>query len=1381
MTTIEDVLTYADGSKANGRLAVFWRPFTIGNANVTGGELVYDIVDGAVLVTVYPNAGALPSGSYYSAKYELENGVVYVEQWVVPNLPMVNLGQVRVSFPPTPSILISPTQLTSMNAQPGMFLMWDGVRWVPGYPSTFNLNPNWIGINIGGLGSDVNVVGSPVSVGNYATIHIPDAGPAARGVVTTAAQTIGGAKTFQNTATISQSLLFTQHTVYTAIRGELVNIGSGAAHALNFGGDIVALRIAGTDRMRMQADRLVGGHLDLDTIADPPTATMPGSSSSPLKGAETISLPHDGMDWAGIGMATDGSLWLRTGGAFLYLNPNGVTCRELRMDPYQHPNAAGTEAARSDASMVMYSDSTSWGGYGVDNTPQLWFRMGPNAGAAYYYFGSGGATFPSLTVANLTVSGSLVVPPGAGLIPTYWVDGLLAGTRPILNFISGENIGITGLDISDHNRVDLTINSGGTSGAIADPTDTIGDLIVRGAPPPAAVTKLGVGANGTVLTADNTVITGIKWAVATVGNDSSTQRLRISKSAALQGTRQELNLIPGANVTLTVVDNPGNNRVDVTVAVGSTGVQTPWTSDIDAAGFRLKNTGNVGIGNDLSVLPNTGVNLHLVVGGSSPNTFGRVTAASSGAAIGINVGAFTFANYAIPGTDKRICQIVGQCDGAIDSGALLFYTFVAAAALERMRISAAGSVGIGTSTPSYPLHVARDVTRQLSLSGATSQNANLLIGFDVSNNTGVVEAINAGSVRPLLLNPQGGNVGIGTTAPGNQLTIIPFSGNATTPAAANQFAIGEVSNNSLYRLTLGFYTDGTTFRGVIQSTNNGPASGSLLLNPLGGNVGIGLTNPSRLLQVQSAAGVVCSINFTQAGWASWDLGTPASSGDFVITQVGTAERVRITNAGNVGIGTSAPSHLLHLVGTGTTNRTLSTPLFMGRSASTFAGISTSGVVVADPVIYCPIGTDDWAIGFDNGTSLVERVRFQQTGNVGIGTVPQFRFDVNGGRSTFSPASETYALGLRYQNGGPVFWVGADLNGDMIFSEAGGVERMRVRGGSGTVGIGGVVPLHPLQIVAANPANFSNATQFWISEASMNPAYGLSAGFYNEAATGKYQGVIQAWNSTAALGVLLLNPAAGSTVGIGLPNPLETLHVAGTGIALTSGNSADHYRIYPQSDQVKLFIGYWSAGNWVSGQPTITVLYTGQVGIQRPSPGYALDVAGDVNCSGAFRVNGAVLTSGIAGMMVQINGGGPAGPFTFLNYQAGLNIVLTGSTGGTGGNTFTVNIGSSSDRRLKRNIEVLSGGLSIIGRLRPITAEWNGLADTREGQRVVSIIAQELQSVIPDAVAPFRAKLRPGDSEETELLAYDPMAITAHLILAVQQLEQRLRVLEQPVN
>lgn len=48
--------------------------------------------------------------------------------------------------------------------------------------------------------------------------------------------------------------------------------------------------------------------------------------------------------------------------------------------------------------------------------------------------------------------------------------------------------------------------------------------------------------------------------------DTLTERVRVSSSGTLAGTRQEVNFIASTNVNILVQDNPGSNRVDVTIS-----------------------------------------------------------------------------------------------------------------------------------------------------------------------------------------------------------------------------------------------------------------------------------------------------------------------------------------------------------------------------------------------------------------------------------------------------------------------------------------------------------------------------------------------------------------------------------------------------------------------------------------------------------------------------------------------------------------------------------------------------------------------------------------------------------------------------------------------
>jgi hypothetical protein len=183
-----------------------------------------------------------------------------------------------------------------------------------------------------------------------------------------------------------------------------------------------------------------------------------------------------------------------------------------------------------------------------------------------------------------------------------------------------------------------------------------------------------------------------------------------------------------------------------------------------------------------------------------------------------------------------------------------------------------------------------------------------------------------------------------------------------------------------------------------------------------------------------------------------------------------------------------------------------------------------------------------------------------------------------------------------------------------------------------------------------------------------------------------------------------------------------------------------------------------------------------VGIGKTSAAYRLDVAGDVNISSGsvYRINGVALSTG--GVVV-LQAGIPASsgdglPRPTINFVSGTSSNPSAALDAAN-NRYNVTFNFTSDRRIKRSITDLEGGLSVIDRLRPVAFEYTGVCGYPEGKRSVAIIAQELQEVLPDAVytAPYR--LHPDDEAETDILCYDPMHILYHLLLAVKQLKQEL--------
>jgi hypothetical protein len=302
-----------------------------------------------------------------------------------------------------------------------------------------------------------------------------------------------------------------------------------------------------------------------------------------------------------------------------------------------------------------------------------------------------------------------------------------------------------------------------------------------------------------------------------------------------------------------------------------------------------------------------------------------------------------------------------------------------------MTLSASGNLGIGTTFPSAKIEISSAEPEILGSSpasavgqlhihdtGVFNSGKGPTIVFSKENDIGhtatQVAAISgqgyAGTQRldfftgtgttlgasPKMSINNSGNVGIGTITPTATLETrgsvnIYSASNITSATNARQLTIGESSNNSAYRLALGYEIDSGTgaWSGVVQSTA-ASVGAPLLLNPIGGNVGIGTSAPGTLLHIASTtasttttarientgAGSSVQLNlnsaaagyphilFSQAGTGRFEMGQVASNGNFYFnnnTQSGeTNASMVITKAGNIGIGTTAPGSKLDILG-----------------------------------------------------------------------------------------------------------------------------------------------------------------------------------------------------------------------------------------------------------------------------------------------------------------------------------------------------------------------------------------------------------------------------------------------------------------------------------
>ena len=222
---------------------------------------------------------------------------------------------------------------------------------------------------------------------------------------------------------------------------------------------------------------------------------------------------------------------------------------------------------------------------------------------------------------------------------------------------------------------------------------------------------------------------------------------------------------------------------------------------------------------------------------------------------------------------------------------------------------------------------------------------------------------------------------------------------------------------------LAFGTDSSSpYEAYIQARAIG-AAWPLVLNPLGGNVGIGTTNPSTPLQVNAAGYVLntnaytldMSIGAGGGGWARsfrvYNSSTPStqtyyfgatsnysymSTGDPTVidsTGYNASKILVLNNSGYVGIGTTTPNAAL-TVETGN-------KYIPAISISNFTGTTATSAIYMS---WDNSGIIDWYAGMNNGSSTFQISRalsspdfcINSGGAVGIGTgSPSYLLDVNG--------------------------------------------------------------------------------------------------------------------------------------------------------------------------------------------------------------------------------------------------------------------------------------------------------------------------------------------------------------------------------------------------
>jgi hypothetical protein len=304
-----------------------------------------------------------------------------------------------------------------------------------------------------------------------------------------------------------------------------------------------------------------------------------------------------------------------------------------------------------------------------------------------------------------------------------------------------------------------------------------------------------------------------------------------------------------------------------------------------------------------------------------------------------------------------------------------------------------GNVGVGISTPAVRLHVAAAaINNTIPALGAAGNASMLLTNFDagygllagsLSSGNSYIQSQRVDGTATgynLLLQPNAGNIGIGTTSPTSKLDVISggVTGLAISAPTATVNSANIYSAANAYGLNvIGSGTTGQSYGGLISAGTNSSDLSFGIRNAAGsnyymyvrgdGNVGIGTAQSTFKLNVLGTAQFGQTL--AGAGMRVQTLGSYANISGInhdnnafngLSFTTGASPSIYIPTSGNVGIGASAPANKLEITegtagNSGLRFTNLPSVPVLGTNASGDVVASTLGAV--SPIVYAISAAD----------------------------------------------------------------------------------------------------------------------------------------------------------------------------------------------------------------------------------------------------------------------------------------------------------------------------------------------------------------------------------------------------------------------------------------